>query len=1013
MYFRFKISTVFILQATYFLIILLSPLLLLAEESQVGKSSWQPDSFGNHRAVISVSEKSDAAWVRIFWRRKDLNPEKKQIIIIDTTTGEQIKNLCRINISQEFGDLVFQPITVPGDYYIYYLPYSISGPRYFPIISYLEPQNKADPAWLQQHGLTYELLSQVKKDDFTISLVKEIQAIDKFNSFAPMEIIALQAEKNKLLGENFKSPYLLFPENRKFPIRMSDNLPLKWIQSGPRKSFSGEANQGEFYTFQIGIYACRETIENIRIKFNPLKGSHFEIPASAFKCFNMGGINWNGIAFEKTCSVEKGKVLALWFGVQIPENAIPGEYQGKLTILPERGEKTHIKLTLNISNQAIKNSGDDEPWRHSHLRWLDSTIALDNDIVKPFIPLKREASTINLLGRSVSLDELGFPKSIQSRFALAMTHLREQEREILSSPISMVIEQSPNEFFTWRGDGVQFIKQEQGIISWEAQNKAGPVIMDCKASLEFDGYLEFAIDISSSETIDLQDIRLEIPISKDVAIYMQGMGVKSGYRPVEHQWNWNPNKDQYSAWVGDINAGLQFNLLGKRFAGSELPETSLSWYNSGKGGCRFIETGNSSFLICVYSGPMTLKAGKKTRFDFSLLVTPFKTIDLQGQWKTRIMQRYLQPGLISRTTATIINTLWSTRIYPFINYPFFNQEKLSAYINKAHELGLKVNINYQAQEVSNHAPEIFALQNLGDEIFSSGQGGGYSWLQEHLNPGYSAGQYVPVQKDATIRTNEYSRWINYYLEGLNWTIKNLEVDGLHLNDPGFDRTTMKRIWKIFNRNRAGAVIDIFSPNKFNQKDGFINSSNLHLELFPYVNRICLGKDLNQDEPPDFWLIGLSGIPFGVMGDMLKGGENPWRAMLYGMTSRHAPMSGNPREFWRTWDQFGIQEAKMFGYWLPSCPVWSNHDQVLVTSYVKADKVLIVAASWADKPISFKLKYNWDMLGLNENQSQLLIPHLDYVQGYYAFNTPTENIKVPGKKGFVMILRKKSERSKKR
>ena len=48
-----------------------------------------------------------------------------------------------------------------------------------------------------------------------------------------------------------------------------------------------------------------------------------------------------------------------------------------------------------------------------------------------------------------------------------------------------------------------------------------------------------------------------------------------------------------------------------------------------------------------------------------------------------------------------------------------------------------------------------------------------------------------------------------------------------------------------------------------------------------------------------------------MGEMLQKGGNPWRGMVYGMTSR-LPWAGDPRPLWKVWDEFGIADARMIG-----------------------------------------------------------------------------------------------------
>jgi hypothetical protein len=87
-------------------------------------------------------------------------------------------------------------------------------------------------------------------------------------------------------------------------------------------------------------------------------------------------------------------------------------------------------------------------------------------------------------------------------------------------------------------------------------------------------------------------------------------------------------------------------------------------------------------------------------------------------------------------------------------------------------------IYYTVRELSNRAPELFALRSLGDEVFLPSPGGGFSWLQEHLGGNYIAGWLVPDLEDAAVVNSGVSRWHNYYVEGLNWLVKNAGIDGL-------------------------------------------------------------------------------------------------------------------------------------------------------------------------------------------------------------------------------------------
>lgn len=985
--------------------------LVLAEEVHYGTGSWDAESLGNHRAVIRVLKKTDAVRVHITWRRRGHNPEKKNVIIMDARTGNRIKNVCCVEINREFGDIVFQPATAPGNYYIYYLPYTMSGRRNYPTIAYQEPEHTAEKAWLQRYGQVSEELSKIKRNDFPEAQVLEIQAIDEFNSFYPMEVIATPDEVKDLLSKRAESSYLLFPEDRKYPIRMDDDLPLRWIKTGPQKTFRADAVMGEFYAFQIGVYAFKKAIKDIDVHFSSLKCSHTKItiPASELRCFNTGGVDWTGKKFRKTCPVDKGKIRPLWMGVQIPVDISSGEYEGTVTVVPKGMEKTQIIIVLNVKNEILKDAGDSEPWRHSRLRWLDSKIALDDKTVPPYVPMKAKDNIISCLGRKIKINKTGFPESIQSMFAPEMTHLVEEGREILSSPVKLAVESPDNNILSWDAEGVKIMKQEEGAIAWQSKSTAGPMSMVCQAQMELDGYIEFIVKLSASKTTHVKDIRLEIPVRKDVAKYMMGMGFKGGYRPIKYHWKWDQKNNQDSVWVGDVNAGLQCSFKDENYSRPLNTNFYLlkplnmppSWYNDGKGGCLLAEAGKESLLIKSYSGSRTIKTGEELHFNFRLLITPFKMIDTKGQWNTRFYHHFKPVREIAATGANTINVHHANDINPYINYPFLRPEEMKEYIDEAHELGLKVKIYYTVRELSNRAPEVFALRSLDDEILSYGPGGGFSWLQEHLGSNYIAGWFVPRLKDAAIINSGVSRWHNYYLEGLSWLVKNVGIDGLYIDDVAFDRTVMKRVRKILDRGREGALIDLHSANQFNVRDGFANSANLYLEHFPYLNRIWFGEYFDYDSSPDFWLVEMSGIPFGVMGEMLQDGGNPWRGMIFGMTAR-MPWSGNPAPTWKVWDDFCIQDAKMVGYWAPSCPVKTDNKDILATAYIKKECVLISIASWAKETVNCRLKIDWGALDIDPDNAQLQAPFIQEFQESAIFK-PSDSIPVEPGKGWLLIL----------
>ena len=329
---------------------------------------------------------------------------------------------------------------------------------------------------------------------------------------------------------------------------------------------------------------------------------------------------------------------------------------------------------------------------------------------------------------------------------------------------------------------------------------------------------------------------------------------------------------------------------------------------------------------------------------------------------------------------------------------------MKAYIDEAHRKGLKVKIYNTVRELSNSAYETFPMRSLGHEIYSGGKGGGYSWLQEHLGGDYIAAWYVPEVKDAAIINSGMSRWHNYYVEGMNWLVQNVGIDGIYLDDVAFDRTTMKRIKRVLTQDGHPGIIDLHSANQYDKSDGFNNSANLYMEHFPYLNRLWFGEYFDYEHnSPDFFLTEVSGIPFGLMGEMLQGGGNPWRGMVYGMTNR-MPWSDNadPRPIWKVWDDFGMKGTKMIGYWVDSRPVRTNNNYVLATTYQKQKKALIAIASWADSTTSVKLLINWKKLGINPARAVITAPEIKNFQPARTFK-PGDEIPVEKGKGWLLVI----------
>ena len=992
-----------------------------------GTGNWDRKELGNHRAVIKVQADSDAVFVHVPWRRED-KAEKKAIIIIDASSGKRVENYYRLTANREYGDFLFQPSTGKGVYYLYYMPFKSAGSWYFPNTVYPGYTDHFDSIWKQKHAIA----GTIDTGRFPAAHVVRFEAINDFNSFYPMEIVATKEEVAALKEHNENKDFLIFTEGRKHPIRMTTDIPVSWTVGKENEAFSGTALRNEFYAYQIGVFAAYKNLKNVKLVFSDLVNKDGErISAASIRCFNGKGNDWLGRAFTKEVNIEKGKIQALWVGIDIKKNVRPGTYTGSVVVSADGLNGRLVNIHINVVDQTIENRGYNDLFRMARLNWLDSRIGLDDSVFKPYIPVELNKHTVKVLGRTLHFDRYGLPDKITSSFTGSNDATNGVEKNIIVAPVQLIALRNGKEL-AWKTTEPTVTEKSGGAVSWTALQVARDAQMKISAKMECDGYINYEVEFTAEKAMTIDDIQLLIPYAKPIARYMMGLGFKGGLRPQKWDWKWDSSRANNMVWVGDVNAGLQCKLK------NEFPDWSLinfdktgpykDWSNGGAGGCTLSDQVNS-FLFKAFTGRKTLGKGEVLHLNFGLLITPLKTLD-KNHWSERYFQsdppvdNWL-PKAVEKG-ANVMNIHQGNILNPYINYPFIATDTLKNFISAAHAKGIRSKIYYTVRELSNHAQEIWALRSLGNEIYTPGMGSeiadqfaddgtggnlfstGGSWLTEHLRTNYDAAWHTPLEggrTDMAIRTQGLSRWHNYYLEGLGWLVKNVGIKGIYLDGVGYDREIMKRVRKVLDRSADSCLIDFHSGNNFTPTYGLNSPANQYMELFPYINSLWLGEMYNYNEDPNYWLVEISGIPFGLFSEMLSGCGNAWRGMVYGMTSRLGWVGCDPSALWYVWDKFNIKDAQMTGYWDPNLPVICNNNNVKVTVYRRADKMLIAYASWAGKDVNMSLDIKWNELKLRADEVRIEAPSIPNLQEEHLYDN-LNNITVPAGKGGIIIIEKK-------
>ncbi len=961
-------------------------------------------SHGNHRILIQTQPGDSLVQVLLPWRRHDDRPEEKALIITTTEDDTPLSDYSVLSISQESGHLVFRPLPKHTDYFVYYLPHTSTG-GYYPKVTYLRPSD------ISFSSDNIPALSDSDIQSLPLAKVLSAQSIDAFHSFYPMETPATQAELSAFINDHPRDVFL-FPEYRDYPIAMQDQLPWRWVSKPLQTVFQDVAQQGEYFTFQIGLYPHNRDLKDVVLHFSDLSNGRHTISANRLTCFNTSGTDLYGNSFRKKLEVPRQTVQALWIGMDIPQNAHPGIYTGEVAI--QAGDfQTTLSINIQVTDTPIANHGDDEPWTQSRLRWLNSTLGTDTSfIVPPFTPVTRNESLLHIMGRDIELGKNGLPEQIRSFFPQEMTYISDTPSDILAYPMEFEVLPADGKSENWENDPIVFSQPNHGQIQWQLRRQSERCIQDIEATLEYDGMLLYNITLSSREDLPLQNTIFRIPWKPEAATYMLGLGKTGGRRPERLEWNWDITGHHEGLWLGDVNKGLQYVLrddkyvrpLNTNFYQNQpllLPE---SWGNEGKGGIR-LQTLSDQIKVENYSGSRTLKAGEKLVFQIRFLITPFKSIDTQAHFNTRFVHKYVPVDTAIAQGGTVINVHHANEINPYINYPFYQLEQQKAYIDEAHSKGVKVKLYNTIREITYKAYELFPMRSLGDEILNDGAGGGHTWLQEHLGDHYHAAWHATNVNDAAILNKGTSRWTNYYIEGLNWLAKNQEIDGLYLDDIAFSRETVRRLTQVLAQNRPEVIIDLHSANQFNARDGYINSAFLYMEHIPYVTRLWFGEYFDYSADPDYWITEVSGIPFGIGGEMLEKGGHPFRGLVYGMTTR---VYGNfdPSAIWQLFDDFDIASAKMMGYWVDHSPLKIKQKDLKSTLYLHPEKAMIAIGSWSDQAHRIQLDIDWQALGWKPDDYELIRPPIEGLQTFEQFETTAE-VTVAALQGTVLLLQKKN------
>ncbi len=938
--------------------------------------------WGTHRIVVQVQEAAPLVRAHLEWRRRDTDPQKKAVWVFDLKTGKKLDDAVASHVTNEAGDVIFQPASGSGDYAVYFLPVQLTGGA-FPKSNYYNPDatREGPPA----------------PDNLPQAKPVRWECLTAHDGWNEMEVIATEAEKAAYVKARPGQARFWFVEDAAHSVRMFDQVPERWIKREMDPVIS--AKPGANAVFQVALWAAKEqasawTSEKLAIR--DAAGNQVSWTARSLNLkSNTDAPGTLGF------TVDSGRVFPSWWLVSVPLDTKPGRYMAMIF-----GHQVTFDIRADAPQDPL-----------ARLAWLDVPASSGNVPVPPYHLPKTAGNAVEILGRTVAFAH-GLPSDIVSHFNPAVTKIAPENRfAILAGPVRMKFGAVDS---TALAEG-ELGSRADGVVA----GQVGEFRIEGSSKLEYDGRIQCQWTVrptsQSDELPQLANIELEIPLTAAASKYMIGLGHAGGLCPDEFDWKWDvANKDQDSVWIGAVQGGLRLQLKDEKYVRPAVnihykrrPLVEPSWANGGKGGIRFSRKEGRAILT-AFTGAMVFKPGEAVHFNFDLMITPFHPLRTKEQWTERYYQGSV-PSLadaprwldnLKAQGANIVNIHQGNHLNPFINYPFLTADRLKQFTDLAHERGIRVKYYYTIRELSNWAPELFALRAMSDDVLLHGNGGGHPWGEEHLGSDYYGAWYEPGVQDVSYLTQTMGRWNNYYVEGLRWLCDNCGCDGLYLDDISFDRTVMRRAQEVLqNHAPRGGRIDLHSWNELHAGGAWANCANLFMDSFPFVDRLWFGEGHHYSgPPPEHFLVEISGVPYGLMGEMLEGGGNPWLGLVHGCTGRLG-WGGNPRPVWKLWDDFGVVDSEFIGWWAEGdCPVRCADPLVKASVWVRpGKKSLVSVANFASDSRRVKLQIDWKALGLDPTKAKLYAPALREYGQREAIVPPESELFLRPVAGAVFIL----------
>jgi hypothetical protein len=272
----------------------------------------------------------------------------------------------------------------------------------------------------------------------------------------------------------------------------------------------------------------------------------------------------------------------------------PGVYRAEYQLLDKTGA-----LLARSTEQTFELAEREE--------WWNNKIGLDDIVLPPWTPMKKEKDSISCWGREIRFDGKPLPAQIVSR-----------GDNLLAAPIAleMSVGGKPADF----GAGnVNYSKVSETAMNREWSGSADGVTLTVRTHTEFDGFIWTTLQVTNAGGKPVTGLKLAIPYVQHNAMFIHtpGRGWRNQECPpkdVKTDKEWKAPYSDFSVpvWLGGYERGMQW-----------LTEGRGGWYNKDKSDEIGVKPEGDRVTLTVKMIDMPCER-KTFTIEFGLHPTPIK-----------------------------------------------------------------------------------------------------------------------------------------------------------------------------------------------------------------------------------------------------------------------------------------------------------------------------------------------------------------------------------------------------